>query len=50
MKKEVKTQQILVRLTSTQEKFLQEVAEQKGLTSIQKVIYEMINKEMIFKE
>lgn len=49
MKKEVKSQQFLVRLTPTQEKFLQELAEDKGMTSIQKVIYELINKEMIFK-
>ncbi|EMF5212046.1 TPA: hypothetical protein ACXDFY_003854 [Enterobacter roggenkampii] len=49
MKKEVKSQQVLVRLTPTQEKFLQELAEDKGMTSIQKVIYELINKEMIFK-
>lgn len=50
MKKEVKSQQVLVRLTPTQEKFLQELAEDKGVTSIQKVIYELINKEMIFKD
>ena len=47
--KEKKTEKIMVRLTPTQEEFLKELAAEKGLTSIQKVIYELINKEMILK-
>ncbi|BCQ35279.1 hypothetical protein ERHA55_29500 [Erwinia rhapontici] len=47
--KEIKSEKIIVRLTPTQEKFLQDLAVEKGLTSIQKVIYELIDRERILK-
>ncbi|CRY75362.1 hypothetical protein [Yersinia intermedia] len=49
MDKEVKTEKVAVRLTKTQLEFLERCKQEGEYNSIQKVIYDLINKEMIIR-
>ncbi|MGM7970387.1 hypothetical protein ACS77P_05980 [Yersinia enterocolitica] len=49
MDKEVKSEKLAVRLTTAQLEFLELCKQEDGHNSIQKVIYDLINKEMIIR-
>ncbi|EMM2470271.1 MULTISPECIES: hypothetical protein [Klebsiella] len=48
MNKEKRTEQVLLKLTASQKNFLEDIMKETNETKLQKVIYNIIDKERVF--